>query len=88
MSNLEIPSKDRNTIVIYLYLTDVKLFISYYGDTYKIFYQIISTSGLVLQTSNTKPVYKYINIKIKPSCNYIIKFNVVTQVISKKFIKN
>lgn len=88
MSNLVIPSKDRNTIEIYPNPTDDKLFISYDGDTEKISYQICSTSGQVLQTSNTKPVYKYINIKNIPSGNYIIKFNVGSQVISKKFIKN
>lgn len=87
MSNLVIPSKDRNTIEIYPNPTDDKLFISYDGDTEKISYQICSTSGQVLQTSNTKPVYKYINIKNIPSGNYIIKFNVGSQVISKKFIK-
>lgn len=88
MSNLVIPSKDRNTIEIYPNPTDDKLFISYDGDTEKISYQICSTSGQVMQTSNTKPVYKYINIKNIPSGNYIIKFNVGSQVISKKFIKN
>lgn len=45
MSNLVIPSKDRNTIEIYPNPTDDKLFISYDGDTEKISYQICSTSG-------------------------------------------
>ena len=86
--NLKTSQKE-NTIEIYPNPTDEDmLFIRYDEENPITDYQICSSTGQVLQTSNESPLYKYINIKNIPAGHYIIKFNVGSKVISKKFIKN
>ena len=84
----ELGAKE-NTIEIYPNPTDEDMLFIRYDEEHPITdYQICSSTGQVLQTSNESPLYKHINIENIPAGHYIIKFNVGSKVISKKFIKN
>lgn len=86
--NLKTSQKE-NTIEIYPNPTDEDMLFIRYDEEHPITdYQICSSTGQVLQTSNESPLYKHINIENIPAGHYIIKFNVGSKVISKKFIKN